>query len=96
MNTLPRSIALLFATVLLAPASAAEIRCHIHLPAEHPAAGGKPTIVQDVGDPRRCEQLNAERYDGEGRCHCGFGLQPGRPSAPAGGDVPAGPPPGLP
>lgn len=81
----------------LSPAQAAQISCHIHLPPAHPAAGGKPVIIQNVGDPRRCEQLNAERYDGEGRCHCTFSTRPGRGDrAPGGIEVPAGPPADLP
>jgi hypothetical protein len=90
-------IAIALLAVALSQAQAAQISCHIHLLPAHPAAGGKPVIIQNVGDQRRCEQLNAERYDGQGRCHCTFSARPGQGDRPADGvDTPAGPPPGLP
>ena len=97
MNAMSRTSIALLAALALPPAGAAAISCHIHLPPEHPAAGGKPTIIPNVGDPQRCEALNAERYDGQGRCHCSFSAGPAGPGRPGGTvEPPAGPPGGLP
>ena len=75
--------------------AAATMTCHIHLPADHPLALGRPALIPNVGDRQACEQLNRELFGQQGRCHCSFspldnGPQgsgrsaPGRPS----GEVP--------
>jgi hypothetical protein len=93
MNCSSRIAGTLLGSMLLRGAGAAGIVCHIHLPAEHPAAGGKPAIIQNVGDQWRCERVNNERYGGLGRCHCAFGTGRSDDDRPA---PPAGPPPTLP
>ena len=81
----------LLAVCMLASGHAqAELSCHIH-----PADTSNEKSISIIGpypNLDRCEQANAERLLGKGRCHCGFStntlLRPRYPSLPNQGSRP--------
>jgi hypothetical protein len=51
-------------------AEAKDVSCHLHAPADYTRFSKQPLVIPAVGNPSQCRQLNLQRFNARGRCHC--------------------------
>ncbi len=51
-------------------AMAGALNCHLHAPDDYRPFGNRPLVIPSVGSRKACENLNRERFGGQGLCHC--------------------------
>lgn len=69
--------AIMLGAMFCAQLQAGVTSCHLHAPDNYATFSKQPLIIPAVGNEAECEQLNQQRFDATGRCHCVVG--PTRP-----------------
>jgi hypothetical protein len=62
--------AILFNVLFCNLVQAKDVSCHLHAPSDYASFSKQPLVIPAVGNRLECEQLNLQRFNDRGRCHC--------------------------